>query len=303
MRSGADDPVFTQWPSLCRDFNVPMDCVGDLIMVWDVCSSFSRLLNLWPFSLEDFENALCHKESNVVLIVECHSALLRLLIKDNGDYSTTIQKKKRKPKVRYISFAFHLIEFSVACFNNVIYHSLQQITLVTWTDFLCDFIEMTSVAELLKSMSTIRRGHYGLLDIHAKLRILQELVAKVLETDVVREKLDEYIEERQELAATRRAVAIEEGRKRREDKERSKVDADANGKEVMINGTVDRISSEPENHTHNRQNGHVAGKHKLEYRLKVNSFFFFGLAKILVGKWCAVSLIYFNCSLVVRVIK
>ncbi|KAM7513937.1 hypothetical protein LguiA_003520 [Lonicera macranthoides] len=237
VHSGADDPVFTQRPSLCRDFNVPMDCVGELIMVWDFCSSFSRLLNLWPFSLEDFENALCHKESNVVLIVECHSALLRLLIKDSGDYFTTIQKKKRKPKI----------------------------TLVTWTEFLCDFIEMMSIAELSKSMSTIRRGHYGLLNIHAKLRILQELVAKVLETDVVREKLDEYIEERQELAATRRAVAIEEGRKRREDKERSKVDADSNGKEMMINGTVDRISSEPENHTHNRQNGHVAGKHKLEY--------------------------------------
>lgn len=124
VHSGADDPVFTQRPSLCRDFNVPMDCVGELIMVWDFCSSFSRLLNLWPFSLEDFENALCHKESNVVLIVECHSALLRLLIKDSGDYFTTIQKKKRKPKVRYISFAFHLIEFSVlaSCVNTVIFH-------------------------------------------------------------------------------------------------------------------------------------------------------------------------------------
>ncbi|KAL4592256.1 hypothetical protein LXL04_005244 [Taraxacum kok-saghyz] len=30
----------------------------------------SKLLNLSPFSLDDFENAICHKESNILLIVE-----------------------------------------------------------------------------------------------------------------------------------------------------------------------------------------------------------------------------------------
>lgn len=71
-------------------------------MVWDFCASFGRLLQLSPFSLEDFENALCHKESYVVLVVETHSAFLCTLMKDKGEYLLAIQRKKRKPKVVYI---------------------------------------------------------------------------------------------------------------------------------------------------------------------------------------------------------
>ena len=101
MRPGPDDPVFTDRPSPSRDFTVPMDCVGDLLMVWDFVSSFGRLLHLFPFSLQDFENAICHKDSNLIIIVETHSALLRLLVKDDGQYFTAIQEKKRKPKVKH----------------------------------------------------------------------------------------------------------------------------------------------------------------------------------------------------------
>ena len=99
MQPGVDDPVFSERPSPSREFKVPMNCVGDLLMVWDVCSSFSRLLNLWPFSLDDFERAIYHKESNVPLLVEAHSAYFRLLLKDNGEYSSLVEGKKRKMKV------------------------------------------------------------------------------------------------------------------------------------------------------------------------------------------------------------
>ena len=104
VQPAADDPVFTPRPPPTRDFNIPMECVGDVLMVWDFCCSYSKLLNLSPFSLDDFENALCHKDSNIVLIVEAQSALLRLLIKDNGDYFIALQKKKRKSKVEVMFF-------------------------------------------------------------------------------------------------------------------------------------------------------------------------------------------------------
>lgn len=100
MKPCADDPIFTDRPSLSRDFNVPMECVGDLLMVWDFCSSYGRLLHLSPYSLEDFENAICHKEGNVSLLVETHSAFLRLLIKDNGKYFLALQKRYQKLKVK-----------------------------------------------------------------------------------------------------------------------------------------------------------------------------------------------------------
>lgn len=235
VQPAVDDPVFTERPSLSRDFNVPMNCVGDLLMVWDFCSSFSSLLHLWPFSLEDFENALCHKDSNLVLIVETHSAVLRMLIKDNRNYTTTIQKKKRKTKI----------------------------TLVTWTEYLCDFLEMVDVAELSTYVSTIKRGHYGLLDVNAKLGILRELVAQALTTDFVREKLDEYIEQQQVLAAKRREEALEEGRKKREDKERLKAESDS--KEITKGRNVESAGSSLNalvNGNHSRENGDIADKWK-----------------------------------------
>lgn len=215
--------------SPCRDFSVLMDCVGDLLMVWDFCSSFGKLLNLFPFPLEDFESALCHKEGNVVLIVESHSALLRLLLKDNGTFSAATRSKKRKAKI----------------------------TLVTWADYLCDFLEMIGIAELSNHISTIKRGHYGLLDIHVKLEILRELVAQSLETNLFREKLEECIEERQALAAKKRGEAIEEGRKRREEKGRLKMEPNGKETEKTTMETVAKDSIDDQNNDC-RQNGNVS---------------------------------------------
>lgn len=208
VQPGPDDPIFTDRPSPSRDFNVPMDRVGDILMVWDFCSSFGRFLHLSPFSLEDFENAICHKESNLVLIKEIHSAFFLCLMKHNGDYAQAIEKRKRKPKI----------------------------SLITWTEYLCDFLEVINVPELCSNISTIKRGHYGLLDADVKLRILQELVNQALDTDLFREKLDEHIEQLQVLGATRRGEALEEARKRREEKEKLKSEPDANGNHVSANG-------------------------------------------------------------------
>lgn len=223
-----DDPVFTERPSPSRDFKVPMDSVGELLMIWDFCSSFSRLLHLSPFSLEDFENAVCHKDSNLILIVECHSALLRLLIKENGEYASTIEKRKGKSKI----------------------------TLITWTEYLCSFLDWTNSSKFRPYMATIKRGHYGLLETRAKLEILGELLNCALETDLVREQLDEFIEQWQKLGATRRGEALEEAKRRREEKKRLKAESDVNG---FVNGNSLNSSGNnlgvQQNGTHNEQNG------------------------------------------------
>ncbi|XP_059317391.1 uncharacterized protein LOC132067972 isoform X2 [Lycium ferocissimum] len=194
------DKQLTERPPPCREFNVPMECLGDLLMVWDFCTSFGRLFHLSPFSLEDFERAVCHKGSNIVLISECHSALLRFLWKDNSEYFIAVQKKRPKLKI----------------------------TLITWTEYLSDFLELTGFVELSNHIATIKRGHYGLLDIQAKLAILRELVCRVLETEYFKEKLDEDIEKQYALAATRREEILEESRKKREDH----LKIQSNGKEA-----------------------------------------------------------------------
>ena len=102
VKSEPHDPVLTERPNPCRDFCVPMECVGDLLMTWDFCCSFCRLLKLFPFSLEDLEKSICHKETDLVLIIESHISLLRLIFEDEGDFFETVQNKKRKSKVRHI---------------------------------------------------------------------------------------------------------------------------------------------------------------------------------------------------------
>ncbi|KAL6219740.1 hypothetical protein ACLB2K_007499 [Fragaria x ananassa] len=193
-----DDPIFTDRPSPSRDFNVPMECVGDLLMIWDFVSSFGRLLHLWPFSLEDFEKAICHKMCNLTLLFETHAALLRVLINDNGEHVLAVQK--RWPKI----------------------------TLVTWTDCLWNFLELVKISELREHTATIKRGHYGLLDANAKLAIFGELINLALESNIVREKLNEIVEQRQALGASRREEALEEAKKKREKKEQLKAEPDVN---------------------------------------------------------------------------
>lgn len=96
VKPSPDDPVFSSRPSPSRDFNVPIYCVGDLLMVWDFFMSFGKLLRLSPYSLKDFENAISHKESNVVLLVESHVVLLLVLIKGDDEYSAAVLEKIQK---------------------------------------------------------------------------------------------------------------------------------------------------------------------------------------------------------------
>ncbi|XP_075083978.1 uncharacterized protein LOC107823788 [Nicotiana tabacum] len=226
VQCAESDKHLVERPSPCREFNVPMECIGDLLMVWDFCTSFGRLFHLSPFSLEDFESAVCHKGSNIVLISECHSALLRFLLKDNGEYFMAVQKKRQKLKI----------------------------TLINWMEYLSDFLELIGIIELSNHVATIKRGHYGLVDIQAKLAILRELVCRVIETEYFKEKLDEDIEKKQALAATRRDEILEESRKKREE---DHLKIQSNGKEAT-KGCGNSSDTGSDNHL--RENGDVSSR-------------------------------------------
>ncbi|OIW17803.1 hypothetical protein TanjilG_02431 [Lupinus angustifolius] len=224
VKPGPDDPVFTARPSPLRDFNVSMDCVGDLLKIWDFCTSFAKLLNLCPYSLEDFENAIRHRESNVVLLVESHAALFRVLINDDGEYSTFLRKRRPKHKI----------------------------TMINWSEYLSDFMEMINIPGLRQFEATIKRGRYGFLDVNAKLEILSVLVDRVLETGIFRKRMDELIEQRQALGASRREEALEDGRKRRKEKEQLKAEPESNG---VVDGHHLNSASVSTNNNHIMQNG------------------------------------------------
>lgn len=111
VKPSEDDPIFSERPKPSQHFIIPVENVGDFLMVWDFCSSFAKVLHLSPFSLEDFENALVY-EGISDLILEVHSAILKLLISDQGEYYALTQQKKRKEMVLKIITCFiFLIDF------------------------------------------------------------------------------------------------------------------------------------------------------------------------------------------------
>ncbi|XP_077252287.1 uncharacterized protein LOC143891635 [Tasmannia lanceolata] len=185
----ADDPVFSDRPVPSTNFLVPMNDVGSLLMVWDFCSCFGKLLHLSPFSLEEFEYAIVY-EGISNLIVEAHCAILRLLIDDQGEYYTLIQEKNRKTMVTS---------------NN-------------WTEYLIDYLQLEkdSTDHLVK----IERGRYYKLSVRVKLEIFGGLVYCALATNVIRGQIDMYIQQYHALLATKKEEDLEEVGRRREEKQR-----------------------------------------------------------------------------------
>lgn len=97
--------------------------------------------------------------------------------------------------------------------------------------------------EFFSKVSTIRRGHYGLLDSGAKLKILRELVEEAITTSAVRQKLSEWIDQQQALVAAKR----EDARKNREEQKLNMEGVGENGinhTDTIQNDSVLRISVE-----------------------------------------------------------
>ena len=85
-------------PSL--NFVLPMHCVGPLLMVWNFCISFARIIHLSPFSLDEIEKALESETEDHILLKEMHIALLHSALTCPVLHKLFVQKRRRKVNVR-----------------------------------------------------------------------------------------------------------------------------------------------------------------------------------------------------------
>lgn len=67
-------------PFSIEPWNDSEENIGNLFMVWGFCNTFSDVLGLWPFTLDEFIQALHDYDSR--LLAEIHIALLKLIIRD-----------------------------------------------------------------------------------------------------------------------------------------------------------------------------------------------------------------------------
>ncbi|XP_076918162.1 homeobox-DDT domain protein RLT1-like [Bidens hawaiensis] len=62
--------------------------VGNLLMVWKFCMTFADILGLWPFTLDEFVQALHDYDSRI--LGEIHIALLKLIVRDIEEAARTL---------------------------------------------------------------------------------------------------------------------------------------------------------------------------------------------------------------------
>ncbi|KAJ7528779.1 hypothetical protein O6H91_15G019500 [Diphasiastrum complanatum] len=172
----SDDPPFTERPIPSSDFQLPMECIGNLLMVWDFCVLFAKKLQLSPFTLDDFEKALNYRDREPSLLAETNYALLRAALTDSCLHGKLLQKHKHKI----------------------------QISLDTWKETLCDFLEFEGPERFNACVALVRQNAYRKLEPCLKLEIMHELVDLALRSQAIRGQLEENIEERQAIAAQKK---------------------------------------------------------------------------------------------------
>lgn len=77
-----------RFPKPTYDHAIPKDCYGTFLMAWAFLSLFARPLDLYPFSLDDFESALLHDsvEPKSQLLIEANVSLLNAIIRERKKF-------------------------------------------------------------------------------------------------------------------------------------------------------------------------------------------------------------------------
>ncbi|KAH7298775.1 hypothetical protein KP509_25G058800 [Ceratopteris richardii] len=185
-------PPLKERPPWSSDFVLPMDCIGPMLMTWNFCSLFGKVIRLSPFSLEEFEKALECTEMDTILLREMLHALIKVIMDDDDTILESIQEK-RKQKVKVV--------------------------IQSWKEDLADLLELKGFETVAMYSSAVRKGNYRNLEPSVKLAILAHLVECALNSTSVREQLDAYIEEKQAIASLKRREVLEESKKEREAQE------------------------------------------------------------------------------------
>ncbi|MCO5613434.1 hypothetical protein L7F22_067710 [Adiantum nelumboides] len=191
VQPSSSEPPLTERPAWSSDFILPMLCTGSLLMVWNFCSLFGKVIRLSPFSLEEFEKALECPETDPVLLREAHHSLIKLLLEDSSVLQSFKERRKGKFKV----------------------------TIQSWKDDLADVLELDGFEKLAMHSSAIRKGTYRQLEPSVKLEILSNLVECAINSAAIREQLDLYVEEKQAIASQKRKEELEESKKDKEAQE------------------------------------------------------------------------------------
>ncbi|KAL8461191.1 hypothetical protein ACS0TY_032612 [Phlomoides rotata] len=121
--------------------------VGNLLMVWRFLISFADVLGLWPFTLDEFTQAL--HDSDPRLLGEIHIALLRSIIKDIEDVARTPDPNSAGILVGGHT---HIVEGAYAWGFDLLSWQ-RHLTPLTWPEVLRQFVLSAGFGPKLKKLN------------------------------------------------------------------------------------------------------------------------------------------------------
>jgi hypothetical protein len=116
VEPSSDGSILPNKPAPLSDFSLPMDCIGPLLMVWNFCTLFEKVIKLSPFPLEDLARAVDCKEKEHMLLKEAHHALIKLVLSDPAISKAFPELRTRKAKVNLSSMRSDTQCLHVICY-------------------------------------------------------------------------------------------------------------------------------------------------------------------------------------------
>ncbi|GLE05885.1 hypothetical protein PINS_up015066 [Pythium insidiosum] len=208
-------------PLLCA-LPVPESMIGKVLAIWDCLSSFSSVLQLASFSLDQFAAALSHSEHSQ-LITEVHMCILELILEDREEEDYVSDDEASMDESERFRYEVQHAPLTVGVPTSNLLNCL------SWPSILYNLIvsvpRFTAYcsSSMKAAISSLRDNDYPSLCVEHKVELLSFLIHRVYATEKIRQMISRNVGEG--ISATKefsravlqdKKIAMEEEKKLRE---------------------------------------------------------------------------------------
>ncbi|RLN10765.1 hypothetical protein BBJ28_00010993 [Nothophytophthora sp. Chile5] len=182
-RSRPDKPTFA---------DLPTDCMGTLLAVWDCLHAFRDELQLAAMSVEQFAQALRHP-THSSLLTEIHMCLLELILADREDDDYVSDDEGAMDDGERYRYEIQHAPLTVGV------PTLSMLTTLSWPSILANLIAAVprytaqATTTFRAAFAALQDAEYPTLVVEHKLALLQFLVGRVAGTEPARRVLGRHL--------------------------------------------------------------------------------------------------------------
>lgn len=179
-------------PTPCDFADIPTQCVGKLLAVWDCIYAFRDILELSDISVDQFSRALSHSKYSAML-TEIHMCLLEKILADREDDDYVSDDENSIDDSERYRYEIQHAPLTVGV------PTRSMLTSLTWPSILCSLIAAVprytahATSTFLAAFRALQDVDYPALQVQHKLALLQFLVGRLVGTEKVRNMLGKHL--------------------------------------------------------------------------------------------------------------